>query len=245
MGPTRSKCTSAEEFYYQNVLEKHTFKVTVISSKVDESWSWLSYQNMAFSSYHHIILSRSLFNKRSKHHFINITRSRSRGIIISIYILLWKFPGISAAQNVSFQSYWHICSILNANLTVITLWEILWWDFSTLSKWLALVTNCVDYYINADKFPLLFWHTRPILSRKSICCCVVIFRLMLYHTVYPENCAHALFVSLQWRHYGRDGVSNHQPHHCLFNRLFRRWSKKTSKFRITGHLYPRKMKPSL
>ena len=25
--------------------------------------------------------------------------------------------------------------------------------------------------------------------------------------------------SLQWRHNGRDGVSNHQPHDCLFNRL--------------------------
>ena len=24
---------------------------------------------------------------------------------------------------------------------------------------------------------------------------------------------------LQWRHNGRDGVSNHQPHHCLLNRL--------------------------
>ena len=25
-------------------------------------------------------------------------------------------------------------------------------------------------------------------------------------------------ISLQWRHNGRDGVSNHQPHHCLLNR---------------------------
>ena len=30
------------------------------------------------------------------------------------------------------------------------------------------------------------------------------------------------------------GVSNHQPHHCLLNRLFRRRSKKTSKLRVTG-----------
>ena len=26
--------------------------------------------------------------------------------------------------------------------------------------------------------------------------------------------------ALQWRHNGRDGVSNHQPHDCLLNRLF-------------------------
>ena len=40
--------------------------------------------------------------------------------------------------------------------------------------------------------------------------------------------------SLQWRHNGRDGVSNHQPHDCLLNRLFRRKSTKTSKLRVTG-----------
>ena len=36
--------------------------------------------------------------------------------------------------------------------------------------------------------------------------------------------------SLQWRHNGRDGVSNHQPHDCLFGRK----SKKISKLRVTG-----------
>ena len=41
-------------------------------------------------------------------------------------------------------------------------------------------------------------------------------------------------ISLQWRHNGHDSVSNHQPHHCLSNRLFRRRSKKTSKLRVTG-----------
>ena len=34
--------------------------------------------------------------------------------------------------------------------------------------------------------------------------------------------------ALQWRHDGRDGVSNHQPHDCLLNRSFRRRSKKIS-----------------
>ena len=40
--------------------------------------------------------------------------------------------------------------------------------------------------------------------------------------------------SLLWRHDGHDGVWNHQPHHCLRNRLFERRSKKTSKLRVTG-----------
>ena len=40
--------------------------------------------------------------------------------------------------------------------------------------------------------------------------------------------------ALHWRHNDYDGVSNHQPHCCLLNRLFRRSSKKTSKLRVTG-----------
>ena len=31
-----------------------------------------------------------------------------------------------------------------------------------------------------------------------------------------------------------NGVSNHQPHHCLLKHLFRRRSKKTSKLSVTG-----------
>ena len=40
--------------------------------------------------------------------------------------------------------------------------------------------------------------------------------------------------SLQWRHNEHDGVSNHQPHNCLLNCLFRRGPNKTSKLRVTG-----------
>ena len=40
--------------------------------------------------------------------------------------------------------------------------------------------------------------------------------------------------TLRWRHNWRNSVSNHQPHHCLLNRLFRRRSKKTPKLRVTG-----------
>ena len=39
---------------------------------------------------------------------------------------------------------------------------------------------------------------------------------------------------ITWRHNERDGISNQQPHDCLLNYLFRRRSKKTSKFRVTG-----------
>ena len=49
---------------------------------------------------------------------------------------------------------------------------------------------------------------------------------------YEHN--HVVHYSLQWPHNGRDGVSNHQPHDCFLNRLFRHRSKKTSKLRVTG-----------
>ena len=39
---------------------------------------------------------------------------------------------------------------------------------------------------------------------------------------------------LQWRHNERDGVSNHQPHQCILNGLFRHRSTKTSKLLVTG-----------
>ena len=43
-----------------------------------------------------------------------------------------------------------------------------------------------------------------------------------------------LCLTLQCRHNGHDGVSNHQPNHFLVIHLFRCRSKKTSKLRVTG-----------
>ena len=40
--------------------------------------------------------------------------------------------------------------------------------------------------------------------------------------------------ALHWRHNEHDGFSNHEPHDCLHICLFRRRSKKISKFRVTG-----------
>ena len=56
---------------------------------------------------------------------------------------------------------------------------------------------------------------------------------MVYTTV---TTAHSINIPdpLQWRHNGRDSVSNHQPRGCFLNRLFRHRSKKTSKLRVAG-----------
>ena len=56
-----------------------------------------------------------------------------------------------------------------------------------------------------------------------------LFLLKGFHNLDEGNA-----VSLQWRNNWHDGISNHQPHHCLLNRLFRRRSKKATKHRVTG-----------
>ena len=57
---------------------------------------------------------------------------------------------------------------------------------------------------------------------------------MLMHWSYCNLALSHQCIALQWHHNGHDRVSNHQPHDCLLNRLFRRRSKKTSKLRATG-----------
>ena len=67
----------------------------------------------------------------------------------------------------------------------------------------------------------------------------IFIRNSKYLVVPPNSNTHAVFfnhvkcqrwwiIPLQWRHDGRDGVSNHQPHDCWLNFLSRRRSKKTS-----------------
>ena len=51
---------------------------------------------------------------------------------------------------------------------------------------------------------------------------------------YSKRVSINLEATLRWRQNEHDSVSNHQPRDCLFNRLFRRRSKKTSKHRVTG-----------
>ena len=69
-------------------------------------------------------------------------------------------------------------------------------------------------------------HPIPHPSRQAIGCLLLGF---------GENWPRYIGTApLHWRHNDNDGVSNHQPHGCLLNRLFRRRSKKTSKLRVTG-----------
>ena len=69
----------------------------------------------------------------------------------------------------------------------------------------------------------------PLLLRKRPICGLsyVSYRISTSHHKILTRIIEVLscfVVTLQWRHNERDGVSNHQPHDCLFQRLFRRRS---------------------
>ena len=65
---------------------------------------------------------------------------------------------------------------------------------------------------------------------------VVIEIFLRRHSVMRLKCIWlgVLQATLQWHHNERDGVSNHQPHGFLLNRLFKRRSEETSKLLVTG-----------
>ena len=94
-------------------------------------------------------------------------------------------------------------------------------------------------------------HKGPVMRKAFTCHGFIIERIRGLDELMPQHyvlvCATLLVephystcygaawqVTLQWRHNGRDGVSNHEPRDCLLNRVYRRRSKKTSKLRITG-----------
>ena len=77
--------------------------------------------------------------------------------------------------------------------------------------------------------------TKNIFLGKYLKIRVMSFELIL-NTGTGAICKATLCVTISWqcRHNRREGVSNHQPPHCLLKRLFRRRPKKTSKLRVTG-----------
>ena len=106
----------------------------------------------------------------------------------------------------------------------------------------------VNGFINAflRKFSKLwFWFSWPnygvtILVMSYQCQVLRSLRFKQQHITitsimyYIQCVGPGLYISLQWHQNGLDSVSNHQPHDCLLNCLFRCRSKKTSKLRITG-----------
>ena len=122
---------------------------------------------------------------------------------------------------------------------------ILWGD-SIGDWWIPLIKGrelgkC--FHIMTSLFLIKMAATSMTVIKKKILSCWIYFAkhdehvwIIFYHlnTEIAQVFEYQSHDTLRWRQNGRDSVSNHQPHDCLLNRLFRRRSKKTSKLRITG-----------
>ena len=76
-----------------------------------------------------------------------------------------------------------------------------------------------------NKFP---WKNYVEVSMNEL------FWWSIINTVIIDRIVSQLYThALPWRHNECDGVSNHQPHDCLFHRLYRH-TKKTSNLRVIG-----------
>ena len=108
-------------------------------------------------------------------------------------------------------------------------WNILW-----LNKGLWVGYTCVYMYISCKyTYCVICTHFGMHFGSERVLHALIV----VISTFLSKICD--LYIRLhsassQWRHNGCDVVSNHQHHHCLLNRLFRRWSKKTSKPRVAG-----------
>ena len=71
--------------------------------------------------------------------------------------------------------------------------------------------------------------------QMKICLTTISPKVLVWWRIASKKARKAdILYTLRWRHNDHAGVSNHQPHGCLLNRLFRHRSKKTSKLRVTG-----------
>ena len=97
-----------------------------------------------------------------------------------------------------------------------------WWSLSTM--WIRPLIFLRTFTTAEDVWIIHF-------IEFGVMCCML-------STLHHESCHRESWSSvtrpLQWRHNWCDSVSNHQPHDCLLNCLFRRRWKKTLKLRVTG-----------
>ena len=80
--------------------------------------------------------------------------------------------------------------------------------------WQNIIAVLACWWPNYDPICVRCHHVSAIISRCNI------------SRYFTKHC--------NGTHYIDDHVSNHQPHGCLLNRLFRRRSKKTSQLRVNG-----------
>ena len=119
-------------------------------------------------------------------------------------------------------------------------WKIyVWFDYKTNLKyvcWEPGIEVCMLLFVkSSNNMHMKMGHFMYILLKN--CTCSGVFENLLGcepPACVDESVSSWRHVTLQRRHNEHDGVSNHQPHDCLLNHLFRPRSKKTSKLRVTS-----------
>ena len=102
-----------------------------------------------------------------------------------------------------------------------------------LSK-LVSMDYCNHYILQRDKSWCVSLYLISNLKRSVwLPFCEASWKVLSFHPRHIQVLS-IILTTLRWRHNDHAGVSNHRPHGCLLNRLFRRRSKKTSKLRVTG-----------
>ena len=107
-------------------------------------------------------------------------------------------------------------------------YQILWGHGPLQTKWLGtfLIFLCLMFLFPNFGITLNKYNCKHIKTWNEISPpCPKLTEVYTWLVIHP---------TLQWRHNEREGVSNHQPHDYLLNRLFRHRSKETPKLRVTG-----------
>ena len=126
-----------------------------------------------------------------------------------------RLPKVSKDKLLPIFSLADQCSILwrgRIGVWVFVLNHVSWKHMGVYSELLPLMPWCLNTRPSDSTVPTKYSSFEPVFIQKY----------------------YSYIVTLHWHHNDHNNVSNHQPHGCLLNRLFRRRSKKTSKLWVTG-----------
>ena len=153
---------------------------------------------------------------------IEISKTCHHWKLHPLWNYVWKaWPEIYHANME--ETFWFVSNSHNgwpiSRLLVVGLiqWSVYVW-LATCQRGLIMVCSVKHKDCQYRIYPKNYAH-------KSLCCFCCRMALVVFIHIH---------IPLHWRHNEHNGVSNHQPHGCLLNRLIKRRSKKTSKLRVTG-----------
>ena len=127
---------------------------------------------------------------------------------------------------------WETIQLMLQSSAVMTRSDITWYCIEVAEAGINHGLNWTHkiHHASYGVYFVRIWEKWPLYNGTALyyamCLRLSLKPIESFHT--PRAFSHYIDVIMD------DGVSNHQPHHCLLNRLFRRRSKKTSKLHVTG-----------